>query len=63
MQNKNCDLIIANLISQENPVFGSDYNQITIVEKYKITHFDKASKDLIADNIVEQVIKLYNNAS
>ena len=61
LDEKNCDWIIANDVSNNEIGFDSDYNEITIF--YKNKNFEKISKmkkSLIADKIVERVISDLN---
>lgn len=55
---KNLDYIVANDISQNDIGFGSDNNEVYIIDKFdKITKVDKNSKDNIARVIVNEVTK------
>ena len=59
LQKKNCDLIIANDI-KNNDVFGSDNNKILIInKKLEVKEFAEMSKLQIA----EEIIKYYNTNS
>ena len=56
LKNKNCDMIIANDISNKNIGFDSDFNEVTIF--YKDSRKEKLfakSKSLISEEIVERV--------
>ncbi len=53
--NKNCDIIIYNKISDKNQVFGSDFNQISIVTRKEIKHLKKMTKVNCAKKIIEYV--------
>ena len=56
LKNKNCDMIIANDISNQSIGFDSDFNEVTIF--YKDKKKEKLlikSKSLISDEIVERV--------
>ena len=58
---KNCDWIIANNVSDNEIGFDSEYNEVKIFyknNKNEILH--KMNKSLIAENIVERVIKNLN---
>ena len=60
LQQKNCDLIIANNIDN-GAVFGSDYNKISILDKDgKKQDFAKTTKTEIANIIAEKLINLIN---
>ena len=56
LKNKNCDMIIANDVSDQNIGFNSDFNEVTIFYKNKKKEklFSK-NKSLISDEIVERV--------
>jgi phosphopantothenoylcysteine decarboxylase/phosphopantothenate--cysteine ligase len=58
LRNKNLDIIIANTTSTENTVFGSDTNEITIIDKHnKITNFELNTKHAVASHIVNYIIE------
>lgn len=55
LQEKNCDLIIANDI-KNGEVFGSEYNQITIIDKKgKVEKLAKLTKTEVAEKIAEKL--------
>ncbi len=61
LSTKNCDWIIANNVSDNEIGFDSEYNEVKIFyknNKNEILH--KMNKSLIAENIVERVIKNLN---
>ena len=56
LKNKNCDMIIANDVSNKNIGFESDFNEVTIF--YKNSKKEKLfikNKSLISEEIVERV--------
>ena len=56
LKNKNCDMIIANDVSNERIGFDSDFNEVTIF--YKNNKKEKLfvkNKSLISEEIVERV--------
>jgi len=57
IKSKRCDWIIANKLSKNNQVFGSDFNKITLVKKEKIRKFKKMTKVNVSKKIVEEIIK------
>ncbi len=58
---KNCDLIIANDISDPTIGFGSDFNEVSIFYKnMKYEKIPKMKKSLLADKIVKKVISYLN---
>ena len=61
LSEKNCDWIIANDVSNEEIGFDSDFNQIKIFYKNNSDEsIGKMSKSLIAEEIVDRVIKNFN---
>ena len=61
LEEKNCDWIIANDVSDNSIGFDSDYNEIKIFYKKKeLEKIFKMKKSLIADKIVERVISDLN---
>ena len=61
LEEKNCDWIIANDVSDNSIGFDSDYNEVTIFyKKKKLEKISKMKKYLIADKIVERVISDLN---
>jgi phosphopantothenoylcysteine decarboxylase/phosphopantothenate--cysteine ligase len=56
LEQKNCDLIVANDI-QDGAVFGSNYNQVTILSKDgKSKKLEKMTKKEIAEKLIEALI-------
>ncbi len=56
LKNKNCDMIIANDVSNQSIGFDSDFNEVTIFYKNKTKEkLLIKSKSLISDEIVERV--------
>ncbi len=61
LNEKNCDWVIANDVSDQTIGFGSDFNKISIFYKDKPEeNFEKMSKSLIAEEIVKRVIQQIN---
>ena len=61
LKRKNCDMIIANDISNQNIGFDSDFNEVTILYKNnKKEKLSLKSKSLISDEIVERVTNQFN---
>ena len=61
IEQKNCDLLIANNVSDNTIGFDSDYNEVTIIYKDKSTEkFPKMKKSLLAKKLVEKVISQIN---
>tara|TARA_Y100000310_G_scaffold343842_1_gene453431 strand:- start:2721 stop:3953 length:1233 start_codon:yes stop_codon:yes gene_type:complete len=58
LQKANADLVVANDISKSNSGFDSDLNEVIIVDKNKKTiHQPLQNKKIIADSILDEVIK------
>ena len=56
LKNKNCDMIIANDVSNKSIGFDSDFNEVTIFYKnHKQEKLFAKNKSLISDEIVEKV--------
>ena len=61
LNEKNCDWIIANNVSDPSIGFDSDENEITIFDKSnKMEKIKKNSKSVIAEEIVKRVLKNIN---
>jgi phosphopantothenoylcysteine decarboxylase/phosphopantothenate--cysteine ligase len=57
LNNKYCDMIIANDVSKKETGFNVDYNKISIIEKNgKIEHLPKNKKSYIAAKIAKKII-------
>ncbi len=62
LENKNLDFIVLNSLSDEGAGFGVKTNKITIIDKNKvITEGVKKDKYLVAQDIVNEVIKLFSH--
>lgn len=60
LDKKNADMIVLNSLNDAGAGFGHDTNKITIFQKEGIeTHFDTKSKEEVAKDIVETIIKSY----
>ena len=61
LNEKNCDWVIANDVSDQTIGFGSDFNKISIFYKDKPEeNFEKMSKSLVAEEIVKRIIQKIN---
>jgi len=59
MQSKNCDMVVANLVSQHGIGFESDENEVTLVLRTGETiPIQRASKIAIAHRIFDEMMKL-----
>ena len=61
LNEKNCDWVIANDVSDKTIGFESDFNKISIFYKDKPEeNFEKMSKSLVAEEIVKRIIQQIN---
>ncbi|MDC3145613.1 bifunctional phosphopantothenoylcysteine decarboxylase/phosphopantothenate--cysteine ligase CoaBC [Candidatus Pelagibacter sp.] len=61
LSSKNCDWIIANNVSNNEIGFDSEYNEVKIFYKNDTNEIlNKMNKSLIAENIVERIVKNLN---
>jgi phosphopantothenoylcysteine decarboxylase / phosphopantothenate---cysteine ligase len=59
LESKNCDMVVANLVNQENTGFEADENEVVLVLRTGETiPLSRAPKREIADRIFDQVLKL-----
>jgi phosphopantothenoylcysteine decarboxylase/phosphopantothenate--cysteine ligase len=59
LKSKNADLIVLNSLNDEGAGFGYDTNKVTFFEKNgKVTEFDRKSKQQVAKDIVDSIVKL-----
>ena len=59
LESKNCDMVVANLVSQPGIGFESDENEVTLVLRTGETiPVERASKSAIAHRIFDEMIKL-----
>ncbi|MCU1337411.1 MAG: Phosphopantothenoylcysteine decarboxylase / Phosphopantothenate-cysteine ligase [Bryobacterales bacterium] len=59
LESKNCDMVVANLVSQQGIGFESDENEVTLVLRTGETiPIQRASKSAISHRIFDQMIKL-----
>ena len=57
IKNKKCDFLIANSLSDKNPVVGSNINSVSVYnEKGLITKYKKINKKLLSNKILTEVI-------
>lgn len=60
--NKNLDLLILNEISQSNPAFGSEENQVYLLRPDAIKKLDKMNKSHVAALIWDEILELAGHA-
>jgi len=59
---KGCDWIVANQVGKdENPVFGSDHNQVTLLTRTTTENWPAASKADVAKMLVQKIIEEFAN--
>jgi phosphopantothenoylcysteine decarboxylase / phosphopantothenate---cysteine ligase len=59
LESKNCDMVVANLVSGADSGFESDQNEVTLVTRTGETiPLPRASKREIADRILDQLLRL-----
>ena len=59
LEKKKLDMIVANNIAGEDPIFGSDNNKVTLLEKGgKRTSVPTLPKRVVADKILDEVVVL-----
>ncbi len=63
LQAKNLDLLVLNEISEANPVFGCNENQVFLVRPDGVRKLEKMSKALIAACIWDEIIALAGHAA
>ena len=60
MEEKFCDLMVANDVSNPDFGFNKDFNEVTIIDKNgKTDKIKKSSKKFIASIIVREIIKTF----
>lgn len=56
---KNCDMVVANLVSQSGIGFESEQNEVLLVQRTgENVHLNKAPKRVIADQVLDQALML-----
>jgi phosphopantothenoylcysteine decarboxylase/phosphopantothenate--cysteine ligase len=59
LESKNCDMVVANLVSQDGVGFESEENEVVLVQRTgEILNLDKAPKRVIADQVLDQALIL-----
>lgn len=57
---KGCDWVVANSVSEANPVFGSDENQVYFVTSDKTEEWPKASKQDVAHKLASRIADFFS---
>jgi phosphopantothenoylcysteine decarboxylase/phosphopantothenate--cysteine ligase len=59
LESKNCDMVVANLVSQAGTGFESEENEVVLVQRTgENLRLAKAPKRVIADQVLDQILKL-----
>lgn len=59
---KGCDWIVANQVGKtDNPVFGSDQNQVILITRTQQQEWPPMSKTLVADRLVDEICNAFKN--
>jgi phosphopantothenoylcysteine decarboxylase/phosphopantothenate--cysteine ligase len=59
LESKNCDMVVANLVSQDGTGFESEENEVVLVQRTgENLRLAKAPKRVIADQVLDQILKL-----
>jgi len=59
LESKQCDMVVANLVSQDGTGFESEENEVVLVQRVgENLHLAKAPKRVIADQVLDQILKL-----
>jgi phosphopantothenoylcysteine decarboxylase/phosphopantothenate--cysteine ligase len=59
LETKNCDMIVANLVSQQGTGFDADENEVVLVTRTgETTPVPRAAKRAIASRIFDEMIRL-----
>ena len=62
LKQKGCDMIVANNV-KDDVIFGADTNKVCFVTPYNNIEFPKATKQEVAEKIVEAVIRVIQNGA
>jgi phosphopantothenoylcysteine decarboxylase/phosphopantothenate--cysteine ligase len=57
---KGCDWVVANLISEDNPAFGADKNQVYLVTSDTVEPWPKATKESIARTLALRIAEAFS---
>ena len=59
LEKKGADWIVANDVSEENNVFGSDQNSVVLISKASQEAWPKVSKQEVAERLVDRIIERF----
>ena len=57
METKKLDLVVANLVNQPGGVFGSDENQVLLLDRLSQTELPRMEKRVLAEKLVQEIAK------
>lgn len=60
---KGCDWVVANSVSDANPVFGADENQVYLVTPTNTEEWPRAGKDEVANKLAARIADFFHPAS
>ena len=58
LETKNCDMVVANLVSKEGTGFDANDNEVTLILSNREIPVAKAAKSIIAHRIFDEIVKL-----
>ena len=58
LKEKNLDLVVLNEVSQVNPAFEDNYNQVYFVTKGGIKKLERMKKSEVASHVYDEVFNL-----
>jgi phosphopantothenoylcysteine decarboxylase/phosphopantothenate--cysteine ligase len=61
LKSKQCDWIVANDVSQQNSVFGSDENHVFLINHSETEEWQKASKQVIAQKLADKIADFFKD--
>jgi len=59
LKKKGCDWVVANSVSEANPVFGADQNQVYFVTQADTEEWPMAGKDAVAQKLSQRVTEFF----
>ena len=62
LRQKGLDLVVANLVGDGNAPFGSDENEVALVDQRGVEELPRAAKRAIAERVIDRVIALLAKA-
>ena len=56
---KGCDWILVNHITKDNPIFGSDSNQLTLIRGHKAKPWPQNTKEKLAEKLTDEIASYF----